>query len=312
MSSAGNEAKMEVDPNLVANMKAKTEAVYKAFQQAHQAMRSASKAIDELQAVMPPELQTLLPTTTSSDPDTQLSNITNTQTRKPQKGKPRDRSTPYTKVTRPSALAAAATTTTTTTTPTPTTPTSNVVSTNTPPGSPNAEINNHQYKKKASRSSPAAKTSPTTVTPTTANRREPPSFTPEQAALLDEFIKYFNLRVESTNIPQWKIGAEISQFAGNSIKMDQSTVSRMARRLGIPKSQTGVDAVKKWIDAEKERIAKEAENSNLKIENGIDPTLNGMANGTPVMNNSSPLENTTSPGPVSAPIDSQVPADEKQ
>ncbi|CAG8487891.1 3287_t:CDS:2 [Ambispora gerdemannii] len=260
--TSGNDTKMEVDPAFVATMKAKTEAVYKAFHQAHQAMRFASRAIDELQAVMPQELQTLMPVPQVSDSETNSSNLSR------KNSKPRQRPAPYTKVPPRSAATV--------------TPTTNLVSANTSPGSPTTanesiaataltttlpnsgiiqqqQQNTPTLRKRASRSPtrPTA-TAQSATTSSNTSRREPPTFTPEQAALLDEFIKYFNLRVESTNIPQWKIGAEISSYAGNSIKMDQSTVSRMARRLGVPKSQTGVEAVKKWIAAEKARIAAES------------------------------------------------------
>ncbi|CAG8510576.1 12280_t:CDS:2 [Ambispora leptoticha] len=292
--STGNEPKMEVDPTFVATMKAKTEAVYKAFHQAHQAMRFASRAIDELQAVMPQELQTLMPAPQVSDSETNSSNMSR------KNSKVKQRAAPYTKG--PTRAAAGSTANTSPGSPTTTNETIAAAALTTT--LPNSGImqqhpqNMSTIRKRASRSPAHPNTTAQSATAgsNTTSRREPPTFTPEQASLLDEFIKYFNLRVESTNIPQWKIGAEISSYAGNSIKMDQSTVSRMARRLGVPKSQTGVEAVKKWIAAEKARIAAEGGAtatavSSTPVANENNTTMANETTGT-----SSNLDIITRPG----------------
>lgn len=244
--------RIEADPGFVAEMKAKTEAVYKAFQQAHQAMRSASRAIDELQAVMPQELSTF-------GPPPQHYPSSNHINRKHAKStsSAKSLSTRHNPYTKPNIL----------------------------PAPPQNSANNMSPTSTISptkRSRGGGPRSPGKHQPSisSSHRREPPEFTPEQAELLDEFIKYFNLRVEGTNIPQWKIGAEISEFAGNSIKMDQSTVSRMARRLGVPKSQTGVEAVKKWITNEKQRLAA-AKHANASTGQDVNATKAGIQDKQP-------------------------------
>ncbi|KAG9299143.1 hypothetical protein G9A89_020456 [Geosiphon pyriformis] len=76
-------------------------------------------------------------------------------------------------------------------------------------------------------------------------------YSAEQKMLVDEFIKYLTPRLSTTS--QKAIAEEIRQISGNTTRIAQGTISKMIRRVEIPRDNNTVDAIRKWIIIEQSK-----------------------------------------------------------
>ncbi|CAG8478594.1 5698_t:CDS:2 [Ambispora leptoticha] len=75
--------------------------------------------------------------------------------------------------------------------------------------------------------------------------------TDEQNALVDEFVKYLEPRLEKGEISQKGIANEIRERSGHTCQIVQGTISKMVRRIAVPKEENTIAAIRNWIEIEK-------------------------------------------------------------
>ncbi|KAG9289528.1 hypothetical protein G9A89_002301 [Geosiphon pyriformis] len=77
--------------------------------------------------------------------------------------------------------------------------------------------------------------------------------TAEEADLVEELLKYMEPRLADGAISQKGIATEIRERSGFTSQIAQGTISKMLRRLEVPKDPVTIEAIRSWIAVEKSR-----------------------------------------------------------
>ncbi|KAG9297470.1 hypothetical protein G9A89_020872 [Geosiphon pyriformis] len=79
------------------------------------------------------------------------------------------------------------------------------------------------------------------------------SLTPEQDQLVDDFLKCLEPRLANGTVSQKGIALEIREVSGNKSQIVQGTISKLIRRIAVPKDTATLAAIRTWIDAEQSK-----------------------------------------------------------
>ncbi|CAG8626620.1 5490_t:CDS:2 [Ambispora leptoticha] len=94
--------------------------------------------------------------------------------------------------------------------------------------------------------SPASTSTPIIKKPATT----PNPLTAEQHALVDDFLKCLEPRLASGTVSQKGIALEIRKVSGNTSQIVQGTISKLIRRIAVPKDSATIAAIRAWIETE--------------------------------------------------------------
>ncbi|CAG8543999.1 728_t:CDS:2 [Ambispora gerdemannii] len=97
-------------------------------------------------------------------------------------------------------------------------------------------------------------TSPGTTTSNNSIIKKPTTtpnpLTAEQHALVDDFLKCLEPRLASGTVSQKGIALEIRQVSGNTSQIVQGTISKLIRKIAVPKDSATIAAIRAWIETE--------------------------------------------------------------